>query len=345
MTRLPLAVVGAGLIGRTHIDRALARSDVELVGIADPSDDSRRLAESLNVRWFGDFDHVLETARPRAVIVATPNATHARIAVRCLERGAAVLVEKPVADTLADAKRICDASAATGLPAIVGHQRRHNPIMRRAKAIIVDGRLGRPVCVTAMSTWLKPDDYYDTRWRREKGGGPILINLIHDIDQLRFLFGDIESVQAMTSNAIRGFDVEDTAVVLLRFRNGALGTVTVSDTAAAPWTWDLSAGEAERFPRQDVDSHFLSGTEGSLTLPRLAFWHYRRARGWHEELTEERNALHDGDSYAEQLRHFVAVIDGSEAPVCSAADAMRSLEATLAVPIAASTGNPVTLSE
>jgi predicted dehydrogenase len=338
MTRIPIAVIGAGLIGRTHIARALARDDVHLVGIADPSPDGRQVAQASGVPWYAGYDEMLDAVAPRGVIVATPNATHASIAVRCLERGAAVLLEKPIADTLDDARRVCEVSAATGLPVLVGHQRRHNPIMRRAKQMIVAGRLGRPVCLTAMSTWLKPAEYFETRWRREKGGGPILINLIHDIDQLRFLFGDIASVQATTSSAIRGFEVEDTAVVLLRFLNGALGTVTVSDTAAAPWTWDLSSGEAERFPRQDVNSHFLSGTEGSLTLPKLEYWHYREGRGWHDELTQERNALHFGDVYAEQMRHFLAVITGAEAPLCSAADASQSLEVTLAVRIAAQTG-------
>jgi predicted dehydrogenase len=263
--------------------------------------------------------------------------------VQCLARGAAVLVEKPIADTLADAQRICDAAAAAGLPALVGHQRRYNPITRRARQMVVDGNLGRPVCLTAIATWFKPAAYFDTRWRRERGGGPILINLIHDIDLLRFLFGDVATVQAMTSNAIRGFEVEDTAVVLLRFRNGALGTVTVSDTAVAPWNWDLCAGEAERFPRQDANSHFLSGTEGSLTLPRLEFWHYRDRKGWQDELTAQRAALHIGDPYAEQMRHFRAVIAGDEVPICAAADAMRSLETTLAVVRAAQAGQPVTL--
>jgi len=343
MRRIPIAVIGAGLIGSTHIARALARNDVKLVGIADPSPMGRKVAEDAGVPWYPHHDAMLDAAAPRGVIVATPNATHSSITVHCLERGVAVLVEKPIADTVDDARRICEVSAATKLPVLVGHQRRHNPIMRRAKQLIAEGLLGRPVCLTAMSTWLKPAEYFDARWRREQGGGPILINLIHDIDQLRFLFDDIASVQAMTSNAIRGFDVEDTAVVLLRFRNGALGTVTVSDTAAAPWTWDLSSGEAERFPRQDVNSHFLSGTEGSLTLPRLEYWHYRRAKGWHDELTHERNALHFGDVYDEQLRHFRAVIEGEEKPLCPAADAARSLEATLAVRAAAQSGQMVHL--
>ena len=345
MNPVPIAVIGAGLIGRTHIDRALKASGVELAAIADPSEEGRRFAESADVKWFADYDAMLGSVRPRGVIVATPNVTHAKIAVRCLERGAAVIVEKPIADTVDDAKRICDAAKSAKLPTMVGHQRRFNPIMQRAKRMVASGKLGRPVCLTAMSTWLKPDDYFETKWRREKGGGPILINLIHDVDQLRYLFGDIASVQAMTSSTIRGFEVEDTAVILLRFRNGALGTVTVSDTAAAPWNWDLSAGEAERFPRQDVNSHFLSGTEGSLTLPRLDYWHYRDAKGWHDELTEERTALHFGDPYAEQMRHFRAVIEGTEEPVCSAEDGMRSLEATLAVVEAARTRTEVSLSQ
>lgn len=345
MNSIRIGVIGAGLIGRTHIDRALKQPGMELVGIADPSEEGRGVAQSVNVPWFADYDEMLGSVKPRGVVIATPNATHARIAVQCLQRGAAVLVEKPIADALEDARRICDAAAAAKLPAIVGHQRRQNSIMRRAKQMVAAGKLGRPVCLTAMSTWLKPAEYFQTAWRRSKGGGPILINLIHDIDQLRFLFGDIATVQAMTSNTIRGFEVEDTAVILLRFGNGALGTVTVSDTATAPWNWDLSAGEAERFPKQDVNSHFLSGTEGSLTLPRLDYWHYREGKGWHDELTEERTALHYGDPYAEQMRHFRAVIEGEEEPVCCADDAMRSLEATLAVAEAARTGKEVVLSK
>ena len=345
MQRLPLAVIGAGLIGRTHVDRALRDPGVHLVAIADPAPDARRLAEDVGVRWFADFADMLDAAKPEAVVIASPNATHAGIALHCLARGAAVLIEKPVADSVEDARRICAAAEAAGVPAIVGHQRRHNPIMRRAREIVAGGRLGRPVCLTALATWYKPADYYDTTWRRERGGGPILINLIHDVDQLRFLFGDVATVQAMTSSAIRGFEVEDTVTVLLRFRNGALGTVTVSDTAVAPWNWDLAAGEAERFPRQDVNSHYLSGTDASLTLPRLEYWHYRDGKGWHDELTQERNALHLGDPFAEEMRHFRAVVAGREAALSPASDATKSLATTLAVAEAGTSGATVTLGD
>jgi predicted dehydrogenase len=280
MPKLPIAVLGAGLIGSTHIDRALKSDSVELIAVADPNPEAAALARSIDVPYFPDYRALLDETAPKGVVVATPNATHAQIAVDCLARGAAVLVEKPIADSVEDGSRICEASRTTGLPVLVGHQRRHNPIMRKAKAIVSGGALGKPVSATVLCTWLKPRDYF-VAWRRQKGGGPILINLIHDIDLMRYLYGEIESVQAIASNAVRGFEVEDTAVVALRFRNGALGTVTVSDTTVAPWNWDLSAGEAERFPRQDVNAHFYSGTEGSLTLPRLEVWRYRHTKARH----------------------------------------------------------------
>ncbi|NDZ18539.1 gfo/Idh/MocA family oxidoreductase [Variovorax sp. WS11] len=347
MSKLRIAVIGAGLIGRTHIDCALQSPDVELVGIADPTPAAAELAAAAGVPCFPDYQSLLAQVKPRAVVVATPNVTHAQITIDCLEQGAAVLVEKPIADTLEDGRRICEASRATGLPVLVGHQRRHNPIMRKAKAIVGAGTLGRPVSATVLCTWLKPRDYFDVAWRRQQGGGPILINLIHDIDLMRHLYGEIEGVQALASNAVRGFDVEDTAAVLLRFCNGALGTVTVSDTTAAPWNWDLSAGEAERFPRQDINAHFYSGTEGSLTLPRLEVWRYRQdqgaAEGWHDPLTMERTAVHTASPYSEQMRHFAALVEGREEPVCSALDGLRTLEATLAVTQAAATGSQVLL--
>jgi predicted dehydrogenase len=250
-------------------------------------------------------------------------------------------VEKPIAGSLADGLALCEAAEAAGVPLLVAHHRRHNPIQRRAREWVAGGLLGRPVAVHAMATWLKPDAYFDLAWRREEGGGPVLINLIHDIDQLRFMLGEIVEVQAIASNAVRGHAVEDTAAALLRFADGALGTLVVSDTAAAPWNWDLCAGEAAHYPRQDADSMILSGTEASLTLPRLQVWRYAGARGWHEPLTVERTALHAADPYVEQLRHLRAVAEGREQPLCSARDALGTLRVALAVLEAARTRRAV----
>lgn len=336
-----LAVVGAGAIGRTHIDRILRSPFLTLVGVADPSPAGEALARSVGAPWFADHRSLLEQARPQGVVVATPNATHVPVACDCLARGVPALVEKPIADSVADAQALVDAVARHQTPVLVGHHRRHNPINQRARALITEGVLGRIVSATALAMFLKPDSYFDTAWRRQAGGGPVLINLIHDIDMLRFLVGDIATVQAMDSRAIRGFEVEDTAAAVLRFDNGAVGTVVVSDTAASPWCWDFSAGEQNQYPRQNTPSHLIAGTQGSLSLPDLALWTYRGERHWHAEMTREQTMVHMADPYERQLLHFAAVIEQNTPPLCSALDGLRTLEATLAVHRAAASGQAV----
>jgi len=343
MNKPRLAVIGAGAIGRAHIALAKSQGLFDLAALVGRSAPTQALAAELGVACHADTAGMLAAARPDAVIVATPNATHADIGIQCLRAGAHVLMEKPIADTLDNARRLCNAADEAGRVLLVGHQRRHNAILRQARAIVQSGRLGALVVANGMANWLKPDAYFDIAWRRQAGGGPILINLIHDIDLLRFLMGEIASVQASSANAVRGFEVEDTAAVILRFTSGALATLTVSDSATTPWNWDLAAGESARHPRHDVNSHFISGTLGSLALPRLEVWDYRQARGWQEPLTQERTALHQANPYAEQLRHFHAAIEGTEAPVCSGRDALRSLQATLAAVEAAASGQVVRL--
>lgn len=178
-------------------------------------------------------------------------------------------------------------------------------------------------------------------WRREPGGGPVLINLIHEIDMLRFLCGEVTQVQAVSSNAARGFAVEDTAAAVLRFENGALGTVLLSDTAATPWCWDFCAGEQDQYPRQDVSALFIAGTQGSLSLPDLSLWRYAGEGHWHQPIVREQSTALKADPYSRQLQHFAAVIRGEEAPLCSALDGLRTLQTTRALLDAAASGSSV----
>ena len=343
MAALSIGLIGAGFIGRAHLKGAAGAAGAAIVAIADPNPATRGLAEEFAVPWFADHHEMLARVRPEAAIVATPNALHVAVALDCLAAGAAVLVEKPIADTVPEATRLCEAAERAGLPLLVGHHRRYNPIIRRARAAIADGTLGRMVGANVTATLLKPDAYFDAAWRREKGGGPVLINLIHEIDLLRFLLGEIASLQAVTSAATRGFAVEDTAGVVLHFASGAVGTVLLSDTAASPFSWDLASGENPAFFCPPARTHLLCGTEASLTLPELALWRYPGARGWDQPIAAERLTVDAIDPYAEQLRHFAAVIRGTEAPVISGRDGTRTLAATLAVKDAAALGAAVAL--
>ena len=341
MQPVRLLLIGAGVIGRTHIDRIGRDPHLALAGIAEPSAAGKALAEQLGVPWAASHLELLDRTQAQGAIVATPNASHVGMAIDCLERGVAALVEKPVADTVTEALALVQAQQRTGVPVLVGHHRRHNPINSRARSIVQNGGLGRVVTANVMCTVLKPDAYFDAAWRRQPGGGPVLINLIHEIDMLRFLCGEITEVQALSSNAVRGFAVEDTAAAVLRFASGALGTVVLSDAAASPWCWDFCAAEQDQYPRQDVQSHFIAGTHGSLSLPDLALWNYRGERSWHAEMTLEKTFVHKADAYSRQLQHFAAVIEGREAPLCSAVDGLRTLQATLAVAEAARSGQAV----
>lgn len=343
MKPVAVALVGAGVIGKAHaaLLAALPPEEGRLVAIADPGPGAAGLAESLRVPRFDGIEAMLDEARPDAAIIATPNHLHVPHARACIARGVPVLVEKPLAEDLPGALAIADEAERAGVPLLVGHFRRHNPVVRRARELVREGRLGRLVSVSADSMVLKPDGYFDTAWRREPGGGPVLINLVHDIDALRFLCGEIETVQAMTAGAARGFPVEDTAAVLLRFEGGALATLCLSDAVPSPWCWDQTAGENPNFVRHPGNAYRICGTEASLELPGLALWRYPGERGWHKAMVREALDVAPRDPLEAQLRHFLRVARREEAPLVSAVDGARTLAATLAVHRSAATGSPV----
>lgn len=333
-----MLVIGAGAIGRTHIDRLRRTPGLALAGVADPTEAGRALAESSGAPWAASHLEALERFRPAGAIVATPNALHVPQALDCLAAGIPVLVEKPVANSVAEAQELVHAQARSGVPVLVGHHRRHNPITQQAWQHIQLGHLGRLVGAHAMACFYKPEGYFDMAWRREPGGGPVLINLIHEVDMLRFLCGEVEQVQAISSHGVRGFAVEDSAAAVLRFANGALGTVLLSDTAVSPWIWDMCAGEQDQYPRQDVSALYITGTQGSLSLPDLSLWQYRGERHWHHPLTRTQSVPPKADPYTRQLLHFAEVIRGEAAPLCSALDGLRTLQVTQALLQAAATG-------
>ena len=318
-----IAVVGAGQFGRRHIQTIRNEPQCELVAVADPAYSGEKA--------FSDYRQMLDKAKPDGVIIATPNALHVPVGLACVERRVPMLVEKPIADTVATSRELVTAAERARVPLLVGHHRRHNPILEKAREIVQGGGIGRLTAVAALWLLQKPDDYFDVAWRREAGGGALLINAIHDVDDLRFVCGEIDEVHAFTSSAARGFDVEDTAAVALRFRNGALGTLTVSDAVPAPWSWELASGENPVYPRQDENCYFFTGTQGSLAVPSLDLWSYKGNKGWYQPLSRERLQVENEDPQARQLQHFCRVIRGEEKPRIDGADATRTLEVVAAI--------------
>jgi predicted dehydrogenase len=337
-----IGVIGAGLIGRKHIGILNDDPAFELAGIADPSPQAEAYARENSFAYFKDTQALLDKARLDGVVIANPNAMHRETALACIARRIPAIVEKPVADTMADAIAIVEAARKAGVPMLTGHHRRHNPIMQAARDFVAGGGLGKVVAVTG--TWLhrKPDDYFNVTWRREAGGGPILINAIHDIDCLRMVVGEIETVRATASNGVRGFAVEDTAAAVLTFANGALGTFIVSDTTASPWNWEATSHESAITPGEIENCFVVAGTRGGLTIPQLQHWSYDTPDGaWADPLTRRTLPVRHADPYPCQLHHFARVIRGEEPPVIDAAEGTRTLAATLAIAESAKTGRPV----
>jgi predicted dehydrogenase len=278
---------------------------------------------------------------PDGMIVATPNRLHVSHGLACVEAGIPALIEKPLADEVDAASRFVDAAEAAGVPLLTGHHRRHNPIMREAKAVIESGRLGAVVAVHGHCWFHKPEEYFETSWRRMKGAGPIFVNLIHDVDNFRYLCGDVAAVQAQESNRIRGYEVEDTGVILLRFASGMLGTITVSDAIAAPWSWELTSGENPAYPPSSESCYLIGGTLASLSVPKLEIWHHAKRPSWWEPIECQRLPVASEDPLALQIRHFCRVIRGLEPPVVSGREGLATLRIVAAIKEAALTGQLV----
>jgi predicted dehydrogenase len=291
---------------------------------------------------------LLSTDCPDGVLLATPNHWHVPQALQCIEAGLSILLEKPIATTVAQGEQLLKVVNATGAKVLIGHHRAHSPIMRKAKEVVDSGQLGQLVGVMGSATFYKPDYYFDSApWRRELGAGPILINMIHEVHNLRMLCGEIVAVQAFASHATRGFEVEDTVVINLRFGSGALGTFLLSDTAACARSWEQTSQENKAYASyDDEDCYVITGTNGSLSVPTMRIKTYSRAedRSWWKSFEVGVVGMVRDDPLTNQMEHFGAVIRGDAEPLVSARDGLQNLRVTEAIANAAKTGQTIYLS-
>lgn len=346
MKRITIGVIGAGLIGRKHVAKLAGHGDFVLVGIADVNIE-RVAAEHPATRVYADYRQLLDEARPEAVIIASPNQLHAEQGIECARRGIHILIEKPVTDTMETAAALMAEVRKAGIRSLVGHHRRHHQQVKVLKAILQEKRIGDIVGVSAIWATHKPASYFEAApWRTQVGGGPILINLIHEIDFLRFTLGEIVAVEAIASNRQRGFEVEDTAAALIEFDCGALGTFLLSDSAVSPWTTEQGLGEAPEFPFSGENSYRLLGSRGAIEFPALVQWSQAHdAQDWNQPVLARRIHATSIDPYVVQLDHLRDVVRGTVPSLQPVEDGARTLIATLAVAEAGATGRRIDLAD
>ena len=342
-----IAVAGAGYIGLAHIEVIRNNPLCTLSAIVDPSPASQDVAAAVGARHFNTLDDMLAQDRPDGVVLATPNSLHVPQALQCLAQGLPTLLEKPIAPTLVEALKLVEAVETQQGKILIGHHRAHSPIMAKAREVIASGQLGKLVAVMGSATFLKPDHYFvDAPWRREPGAGPILLNMIHEVHNLRMLCGEIVAVQAFASHATRNFAVEDTVAINLRFACGVLGTFLLSDTAACPKSWEQTSQENKAYPTyEDEDCYVVTGTNGCLSVPTMRIKTYPRPedRSWWKPFEVGTVGMVREDPIRHQMEHFGAVVRGEVAPLVSAEDGLANLRVTEAIVAAASSGRTVEL--
>lgn len=345
MTQTPLCVVGGGSIGFRHMSVATQSEHIELTAVVEPYEARRKELQAMGFPAVPDIDAV--PAHTKGAIVATPTQTHGADAQAALARGWACLVEKPITGTLAEGQALCDQAEQRGLALFTGHHRRCHPFSMAARDHLPC--IGDLVAVHGLWSLRKHDTYFDVPWRRAAGAGPILTNLSHEIDMLRFLAGDIADVSAMVSNTARGLDVEDTVALCFRFESGALGSFTLSDAGASPWSFEAASGENPEIAASGQDSIHVIGSRGSLSFPSLTLWqgHSDAPIDWRTALIKTQGPqFKTVDPLLVQAERFAAVINGAQDDLLATGrDGLKTLQVTLATLLAAERGQAVSYTD
>src|SRR5262245_27333193 len=231
--KIRFALVGCGRISGNHFDALERHKDrAELVAVCDIDPEALAKAEArTGARGFRTLEALLAGTDPDIVILSTPSGLHADEAIQVATTGRHVMTEKPMATRWRDAKRMVQACDQAGVHLFVVKQNRRNATLQLVKRAMEKKRFGRIYMVNINVFWTRPQAYYDSAvWRGtwEFDGGAFMNQASHYVDLLDWLIGPVESVQAYTETLARNIHVEDSGVMNVRWRSGALGSTNVT---------------------------------------------------------------------------------------------------------------------
>ena len=234
MTPVRVGLIGCGKVGQIHAAALRRLAEAELAAVCDVNAErARAFADLYGTVGYTDVDAMLGEGEVEAVIIGTPHPLHAAPAIRAAEAGVHVLVEKPLAATLADCDAMLAAASRAGvLLGVISQRRLYEPV-RRMKAAIDAGKIGRPALgVFTMYSWREPAYYQSDPWRGKwdtEGGGVLVNQSPHQLDLLRWFMGPVAEVSGYWANVNHpAVEVDDTAVAVLRFQSGGLGAIVTS---------------------------------------------------------------------------------------------------------------------
>ncbi|MFF2032115.1 Gfo/Idh/MocA family protein [Arthrobacter sp. NPDC058192] len=262
------AIIGCGDVSIVHFEALAGMDDAELVAVCDTDPERRSSAQRAHgVAAFEDYREMLDVAAPDVVHITTPHHEHAAIAIDCLRRGVNVVLEKPLAHTLAEGERLLAAAADSTARIGLCFQNRYNAPVQEMRRLLDSGELGKVLGASATVMWHRHADYYLSRpWRGSwgGGGGGLMMNqAIHTVDLLQWLVGDVVSLSGSASAHALGdvIEVEDTAEFAALHSNGARSVfyATLANTVNAPVTLDIETEKAMLSLRGDLTVTYDDG--------------------------------------------------------------------------------------
>ncbi|HXX40072.1 MAG TPA: Gfo/Idh/MocA family oxidoreductase [bacterium] len=336
------AIIGCGAIAPWHIEAVRASRHGYLVAVADEDKaKAQQVAADAAVVGYGDYHEMLRRSDIDVVSICTPSGRHGEVAIAAVRAGKHVVVEKPVEITLERVDAVLREADKAGVKVSAVFQRRFEDSTRRVKSAIDEGKLGKLVLANLANEVFRPQSYYDSgSWRGTRavdGGGALMNQGIQGVDLLLHLMGDVESLSAYAGTLVRHVEVEDTAVISLRFRSGALGTIVAATCVYPnnPLRCEILGDRGT--VRIEGDTITAWNVEGE---PKPSFAPARAPK----KMTAPGGFFSQGlEGHIGQIQDTIDAIRENRRPLVDGREGRRAVEFVLAVYESARTGRAVSL--
>ena len=344
MSRLRYALIGCGRISNNHVVSAV-NNELEIVAFCDVVRDNAEEKiikfelKDRDIRIYEDYQELLANEDLDLIAIATESGKHAQIAIDCINAGCHVIIEKPIALSIADADAIIKAGKEKDVLVCANHQNRFNKSIQEIRKAIDRKRFGKLLYGTAHIRWARDHEYYDrASWRGtwEQDGGALMNQCIHDIDLLRWMMGDeIDTVYGMTDRLMHPYiEAEDLGIAVIKFKNGSYGIIE---------------GTTDVYPRNLEETLYIFGEKGTVKAGGEAVniieeWKFADWFGDEEVIKKECSENPPnvyGFGHTKLYKNVINAIYGEEELLVDGEAGKRALELVLGIYKSAAEGQPV----
>jgi UDP-N-acetyl-2-amino-2-deoxyglucuronate dehydrogenase len=338
--KIRIAVVGCGRISKNHFGSIdVHKDDLELAAVCDTDRGILSVKSSeLGVPGYTSLEKMLDNEDIDVVSICTPSGIHPQQTIMAAKAGRHIITEKPMATRWRDGLEMVKACDDAKVRLFVVKQNRRNSTLQLLKRAVTEKRFGKIYMVQLNVFWTRPQEYYDSsKWRGtwEHDGGAFMNQASHYVDLLEWMIGPIADIQAMTGTLARDIEVEDTGVMNVRWRNGAMGSMSVSMLT---------------YPQNYEGSITILGEKGSVRVGGVAVneiqhWQFEEEKDYDQKIKEanyETTSVY-GFGHPLYFKNVMDVLRGEAEPETDGREGLKSLEVLIAAYLSARDGKTVSL--